>query len=62
MAMSSTERECIDSMTLHDMEFQFAIATPLSWPFCDKECGEYFLERFIALGGDPDGPYPCNPD
>lgn len=62
MPMSQSEREVIDGMTLHDMQFQYAIATALSWPFCDKECGEYFLERFVALGGDPDGPYKCDSD
>lgn len=54
MPLTDNDKERIDGMRLHEMEFLYASMTPMSWPFNDREAGEYFLKRFEEMGGDLD--------
>lgn len=54
MPLTDNDRDRIDEMTLHDMEFIYATMTPMSWPFNDRDAGDYFLDKFMQMGGNPD--------
>lgn len=54
MPLTDSDRARIDAMSLHDMEFIFATMTPMSWPFNDREAGDYFLKRYEEFGGSVD--------
>lgn len=50
--LTEEDREHIDQMSLNDMEFIYRTATPMSWPWHDKDVGDYFIKVFESLGGD----------
>lgn len=55
MALSQTDREKIDGMSLKDMQAIWDSTPGFVWPFKDFETGEYFIERFSRLEQQENG-------
>lgn len=51
MALTNIDQEKIDAMTHIDMARTIRFGSSMDWPWKDREIGEYFLQRFEALGG-----------